>query len=97
MYCIEFKSGSIPIDTHDQLKASLGWCKALHATIKSYTGESKKLTLTKFVFSECANAAAYTDVHGYLNRDHTVKHYLYSDLVGFSLSDLINTNTEQIK
>jgi len=97
VYCIEFKSGSIPIDTHDQLKASLGWCKALHATIKSYTGESRKLNLTKFVFSETVNIAAFTDANGYLNRDHTVRHYLYTDVIGFSLSDLINTNVEEIK
>lgn len=97
VYCIEFKSESIPQDTHEQLKSSFAWCRTLHSTIKSYLGESKKLTLHKFVFSECANAAAYTDAGGYLQRDHTVKHYLYSDLTGFSLSNLINTNAEEIK
>ena len=97
VHCIEFKSGSITMDTENQLRSSLAWCKAFHSTIKHYLGESRKLTLTKFVFSECSNVAAITDAQGYLNRDHTIKHYLYSDLKEFSLSNLVNTNAEEIK
>jgi hypothetical protein len=97
-YCFEFKSESIPHDAHTQLKASLDWVKALHATINAYTGEKLSLRLTKFILTEMQNAATFLDAEGkYLSRDHTVRHYLYSEINGMELEDLDNTNVEMIR
>jgi hypothetical protein len=97
VHCIEFKSGSFPEGLVDQLEASESWCRALHSTIKHYTGEAKRLHLTKFVLSCHPNPAAYLDPAGrYLQRDHSIRHYLYMDIDGLSLDALDNTNVESI-
>lgn len=98
VYCLEFKSETIPPDVPDQLKASVSWCKALHATVKSYTTESKQLNVTRYVLSNCPNPTPYLDEDGkYLKRDHTVRHYHYSDLNGLALTDLENNNVEVVR
>lgn len=97
VYCIEFKSATLPESIVDQLEASESWCRALHSTIKHYTGETKRMYLKKFVFSSCQNPAPYLDRTGlYLQRDHSVRHYLYQEVDGHSIEELENTNVESI-
>lgn len=95
--CIEFKSTSLPDSLIDQLKASEAWCRALHSIIKLYTGKSRRVYLTKYVLSCHPNPAAYLDAEGkYLQRDHSIRHYLYKDIDGMALEALDNTNVESI-
>lgn len=97
-YCIEFKSASLPDSLVAQLAASMSWCQSLHSTIKHYTGMSKKINLTKYVFSCHPNPAIYLDGEGkYLLRDHTIRHYQYAEVDGMPLKDLENTNIEEIR
>ena len=97
VHCLEFKSGTFPDSLVDQLEASENWCRALHSTIKHYTGDAKRLHLTKFVLSCHPNPAAYLDPAGkYLQRDHSIRHYLYQDIDGLFLDALDNTNVESI-
>ncbi|MDP3089351.1 MAG: hypothetical protein Q8N04_01640 [Nitrospira sp.] len=96
-FIMEFKSGSFPEGLVDQVKASEAWCRALHSIIKLYTGKAKPLHLTKYVLSCHANPAAYLDAAGkYLQRDHSIRHYLYQDIDGLALNALDNTNVETI-
>lgn len=97
VYCIEFKSQTIPADAPDQLKASVAWCRSLHAIIKSYTNESKQFNLKRFLFSYCENPAFFDADNKYLLRDNTIRHYLYKDAEGLNLTDLENTKVEVIK
>ena len=95
--CIEFKSATFPETLVDQLNASEAWCRALHSTVKLYTGKAKRVHLTKFVFSCHANPADFLDTAGkYLKRDHSIRHYLYSEVDGLSLDALENTNVDTI-
>jgi len=97
VHCIEFKSASLPDSLVDQLEASEAWCRALHSIIKHYTGKARKLHLTKFVLSCHANPTPYLDAAGkYLQRDHSIRHYLYQDVDGLALAGLDNTNVETI-
>ncbi|MDO8207781.1 MAG: hypothetical protein Q7T38_08180 [Gallionella sp.] len=98
VYCIEFKSETIPHDVTEQLEASMAWCKALHATVNAYTAKRTQLNVTKYVLSNHPNPTAYLDADGkYLLRDHTIRHYLYSEINGLALSDLENSNIEVIR
>lgn len=95
--CIEFKSSTFPDALVAQLEASEAWCRALHSTIKHYTGDAKRLHLTKFVLSCHPDPAPYLDAAGkYLQRDHSIRHYLYQDIDGLALDALDNTNVESI-
>lgn len=95
--CIEFKSATLPDSLIDQLNASEAWCRALHSIIKLYTGKSRRVHLTKYVLSCHPNPAAYLDAEGkYLQRDHSIRHYLYQDIDGLALDALDNTNVESI-
>jgi hypothetical protein len=97
VHCFEFKSTTLPDSLVDQLQAGEAWCRALRSTIKHYTGDAKPLHLTKFVLSSHPNPAVYLDSAGkYLQRDHCIRHYLYKDIDGLSLSALDNTNVETI-
>lgn len=98
-YCIEFKSATIPPDVPDQLTASISWCKSLHSTIAAYTGNKMRLHIMKFVFSSHEPVGSpYLSADGkYLQRDHTIRHYRYSDLNGLALADLENSNIEVIR
>lgn len=97
VHCFEFKSGSFPDALVDQLNAGEAWCRALRSTIKHYTGDAKPLHLTKFVLSCHANPAPFLDATGkYLQRDHSIRHYLYQEIDGLSLDALENTNVESI-
>jgi len=97
VHCIEFKSASLPDSLVDQLDASEAWCRTMHSAIKHYTGKARKLHLTEFVVSCHANPAAYLDADGkYLQRDHSIRHYLYKDIDGLALDALDNTNVETI-
>ena len=96
-YCFEFKWTTLPDSIADQLKASEAWCRALHSIIKLYTAKTKRLNLTKYVLSCHPNPAPYLDAAGqYLQRDHTIRHYLYSEIEGLSLDALENTNVESL-
>lgn len=98
VYCLEFKSESIPQDVPSQLDASVAWCKALHSTVNAYTTKRCKLNVTKYVLSAHPDPSPYLDAEGkYLLRDHTIRHYSYSELNGFALSDLENSNIEVIR
>lgn len=97
VHCFEFKSATFPDALVDQLESSEAWCRALQSTIKHYTGDGKRLYLTKFVLSSHTNPAPYLDPAGkYLQRDHSIRHYLYQDIDGLSLDALDNTNVEII-
>ena len=97
-YCLEMKSESIPVDTHIQLQSSLDWIKSLHAIIKAYTGQHFTLRATKYVLTNHPDPSPYLEGSGrYLNRDHTVRHYHYSEINGMALQDLDNTNVEIIR
>ena len=98
VYCLEFKSESIPHDVPDQLKASVDWLKALHATINAYTTKRSAIQATKYVLSNHPDPTPYLDADGkYLKRDHTIRHYRYADLAGKALTDLENSNIENIR
>ena len=98
VYCLEFKSESIPHDTPEQLTASVDWLKALHATIKAYTDKRSTFHVTKYVLSNTADPTPYLDADGkYLQRDHTIRHYRYADFNGLALADLDNSNIEVIR
>lgn len=98
MYCIEFKSESIPHDLQYQLKASADWIRSLHAIVRSYTTKTTLMRLTRFVLSNTANLQDHLDAEGkYLRRDHTIRHYRYADLNGAALADLENSNVEVIR
>lgn len=97
VHCFEFKSATFPDALVDQLESSEAWCRTLRSTIKHYTGDAKPLYLTKFVLSCHPNPAPYLDAAGkYLQRDHSIRHYLYSDIDGLALDALDNTNIESI-
>jgi hypothetical protein len=65
--------------------------------IKHYTGEARRLHLTKFVLSCHPNTALFLDSTGkYLQRDHSIRHYLYQDIDGLSIDALDNANVEII-
>lgn len=97
VYCIEFKSASLPESLVEQLKASEAWCRTLHSAIKHYTGESRRIHLSKFVLSCHQNAAPYLDAGGkYLQRDHSIRHYLYNEIDGLPLDQLDNANVQII-
>ena len=98
VYCIEFKSENIPHDVPDQLKASVDWLKALHATINAYTAKRSAIRATKYVLSNHPDPAPYLDADGkYLQRDHTIRHYRYAEINGMALADLENNNIELIR
>lgn len=98
VYCLEFKSETIPHDVPEQLEASAAWCKALHATINAYTTKRSTLNITKYVLSNHPDPTPYLDGEGkYLQRDHTIRHYRYADLNGLALTDLENSNIEVIR
>lgn len=90
VYCIEFKSASLPESLVDQLVASEAWCKSVHSIINLYTGEKKRLNLKKFVFSCMDDPSRFIDQEGYLNRDHSIRHYHYDDLNNMSVEELEN-------
>jgi len=98
VYCLEFKSESIPHDVPDQLKASVDWVRALHATLDAYTAKHSKMDITKYVLSNHPDPSPYLDAEGkYLQRDHTIRHYRYADVNGMALAELENTNIETIR
>jgi len=93
--CIEFKSGTFPDALPDQMKAGTAWCRSLSSVIKHYTGESKRIYISKFVLSCSESPEPYLDENSkYLSRDHTIRHYLYDDIDGMSLNDLENIHVE---
>ena len=98
VYCIEFKSDKIPGDAIDQLTATTAWVQSLHSIIKAYTNKKIQLNVKKFVFSTSPNPTPYLESLGkYLSRDHSIRHYLYSEVNGLKLSDLENANIEIIR
>ena len=90
VYCIEFKSASLPESLVDQLSASETWCRSVHSIINLYTGEKKRLNLKKFVFSSMEDPSRFVGDDGYLNRDHTIRHYNYDDLNSIKIEELVN-------
>lgn len=95
--CIEFKSASFPESLPDQMKAGAAWCRSLHSVIKHYTGYTKKLRITKYVLSCHESPERFLDDKcKYLRRDHTIRHYHYTEIDGLSLDALENTHVEII-
>ncbi|MEY4593085.1 MAG: hypothetical protein RIR18_1980 [Pseudomonadota bacterium] len=98
VYCLEFKSESIPHDVQYQLKASADWLRSLHAIVRSYTTKTTVMRLSRYVLSNTVNVQNLLDTQEkYLQRDHTIRHYRYADLNGMALADLENSNIEVIK
>lgn len=98
VYCLEFKSESIPHDVQYQLKASADWLRSLHAIVRSYTTKTTVMRLTKYVVSNTVNLQGLLDAQEkFLQRDHTIRHYRYADLNGMALADLDNSNIEVIR
>lgn len=98
VYCLEFKSESIPRDVQYQLKASADWIRSLHAIVRSYTTKTTVMRLTRYVVSNTVNLQGHLDAEEkYLQRDHTIRHYRYADLNGMALADLDNSNIEVIR
>ena len=90
VYCIEFKSASIPDGVVEQLTVSEAWCKSLHEIINLYTGKKKRMHLRKYVFTCMDTPDRYLDANGYLKRDHSIRHYHYDSLKSFTLEMLNN-------
>jgi len=90
IYCIEFKSASLPDSLVDQLRSSEAWCKVIHSIVNLYTGDKKRLNLKKFVFSSMDDPSRFVDEEGYYKREHSIRHYHYDELTGLSLEDLDN-------
>ncbi|MBB1303036.1 hypothetical protein H5183_16990 [Pseudoalteromonas sp. SR44-8] len=90
VYCIEFKSASLPASLVDQLSSTESWCKAVQAIINLYTNEKKRLHLKKFVFSTMVDPSRFVDEEGYIIRDHSIRHYHYDDINGMKLEELDN-------
>lgn len=90
VYCLEFKSASLPDSLVDQLNSSESWCRSVHSIINLYTGDKKRLNLKKFVFSCMDDPSAFLDEDGYIRRDHNIKHYHYDDLKSIKLEELDN-------
>ena len=90
VYCIEFKSASLPEGLVDQLTASEAWCKSVHSIISLYTGERKRLNLKKFVFSCMDDPSRFVDDEGYIMRDHSIRHYHYDVLFSIKIEELEN-------
>lgn len=96
-YCIEFKSGTFPEGLVDQMDSGAAWCRSLHSVIKNYTGKAKRIRIMKFVLSCHGNPERFLDFERkYLKKDHTIRHYLYSEIDGLSLDNLENTHVETI-
>jgi hypothetical protein len=97
VHYFEFKSAAFPDALVDQLEASEKWSRALRSTIKHYAGNANPLYINKFFLSCHPNPAPYLDPAGkYLQRDHSIRHYLYSDIDGLSVDAFDNTNVESI-
>jgi len=98
IYCIEFKYKTLPVETiMNQLKSSTSWCHSLFATIKNYTNKKRRLYLTKYVLSCHPNPAAFLDPTGkYLQREPSIRHYLYNEVIGMQMEDLENASVEHI-
>ncbi|MEZ9764338.1 hypothetical protein AB4278_15720 [Vibrio splendidus] len=90
VYCIEFKSSTLPDSLVDQLASTESWCRAVQSIINLYTNEKKRLHLKKFVFSCMDDPSRFVDEEGYIKRDHSVRHYHYDDLSGLKLEELDN-------
>lgn len=95
--CFEFKSGSFPEGLVDQMTSGVAWCRSLHSVIKHYTGKTKRLHVSKFVLSCHDDPARFLGQDGkYLKRDHTIRHYLYSQIDGMAIDLLDNSHVETI-
>lgn len=94
IYCIEFKSSTLPGSLVDQLQASEAWCRSVQSIISLYTGQKKRMRLKKFVFSCMDEPSAFLENDAYIKRDHSIRHYHYDELVGLNLEDLENANVE---
>jgi len=95
--CFEFKWETLPVErVIAQLNASESWCRSLHSIIEHYTTKKRRLNLTKYVLSAHPDPSPYLDDDHYLQRDHSIRHYHYSEINGLSLDAVENTNVERI-
>ncbi len=90
VYCIEFKSSTLPASLVEQLSSTEAWCKAVQSIINLYTNEKKRIHLKKFVFSSMDDPSRFVDDDGYIIRDHSIRHYHYDDLKSIKLEELAN-------
>ena len=99
-YCIEFKEASTRIPDDKimlQLKASEAWLLSLNSIVSAYVGETRKMNLTKYVFTGCKNPDPDLDEKKkYLRKYPSIRHYLFDDIDGKSLSDLENISVKII-
>ena len=99
-YCIEFKEASTQIPDEKimlQLKAAEAWCCSLNRIIAAYMDDTKKINLSKYVFTACHNPAPDLDTSvKYLRRYPSIRHYLFSEVDGMKLEDLDNSTVKTI-
>lgn len=100
VYCIEFKEAStgIPVDNVMlQLKSSEAWCMSLNKIIAAYVGETKKMTLSKYVVtSREAPAPELDDSNQYLRKYPSIRHYNFDEINNTNLEDFENSSTKTI-
>lgn len=93
-YCIEFKQAEnhIPVtDAMLQLHAGAAWVKCLNKIIATYTGESRPVKVSKYLFTACRNPMPDLDASGkYLKAHPSIRHYLFSEVDGMALEALEN-------
>ncbi len=98
VHCIEFKSNSLNYNQFGaQLKAGVAWCGSLNDTIKSYTQQSKRLSVRKFLFSSNTNPVGYLSPdRKYIQQDPSIRFYHYDDVNGTALEDLENSCVNKV-
>jgi len=93
-YCIEFKQAENFIPVNDvmlQLNAGAAWVKCLNKIIGAYTGVSRPIRISKYLFTGCVKPAPDLDDTGkYLRAYPSIRHYLFSEVNGMSLEALEN-------
>ena len=91
-YCIEFKQAStrIPVDkAYLQLKSAEAWCATLNKILSAYIGETKRITLSKYIFTACRNPDPdLGPTNRYLRKYPSIRHYLFNEVDGMALEDL---------
>lgn len=95
--CIEFKSKSLSAEKIvPQLRAGVCWCKSLKRTIETYTGDTRRIRVRKFVFGTNDNPEPYIDANSQLNADPSIRYYHFDEVNGKSLATLLNASTLEI-
>ena len=99
-YCIEFKEASTRIPNDKimlQLAAAEAWCSSLNKIVSAYIGQTKKINLSKYIFTACKNPDPDLDDRSkYLRKCPSIRHYLFSEIDEKSLEELENSTIKSI-